>query len=112
MIARRYIYKSYFPLSPRDFVALTTWEESPEQGYWIIATQSLPDDWYPISPSYVRGHVQMSCTLIKRLDAKSTELTMINHSHLSATVPIGIVNRVAVSVPGKFATILKNLLSS
>eukprot|EP01033_Poteriospumella_lacustris_P015891 gene15891-11375_t len=42
-VVRKYMYKAYFPISPRDFVALTTWKTLDDRAT-LIASSSLPDD--------------------------------------------------------------------
>jgi hypothetical protein len=126
IIANRYHYKALFPLSPREFVALSTWTpiysgRSVDEGHGmetadvsregiLVVTVSLPDQFYPLDNVFVRAHVLMSCFFMRTLSENVTEVTMVNHSHLGANVPAYIVNRAAVNIPVQYVKKLKTEL--
>lgn len=108
--ARKYHYKAFFPLSPREFVALTTWTETGDGRQCLIATSSLPDEYFPTEGVYLRAHVLMSSFLLQSVSDDETEVTMINHSHVGATVPMYLVNKAAVSIPTNYVRSLRRVL--
>lgn len=73
----------------------------------IVATVSLPNEFYPSTTSYVRGEVVLTCSLLKKIDDNHTEVTMINHCHLQAYVPIYALNQAAVNIPNHYVAALR-----
>jgi hypothetical protein len=109
-ICRRYCYQSYWPLSPRDVVVCTSWKTLPD-GRILLCTSSLPNDWAPPTPSHVRATVLFSGSLLRAIDEHSTEVTMMNHSHLDTTFPASIVNSAAMAIPVSFVQHYRRFLS-
>lgn len=107
-VVRKYMYKAYFPISPRDFVALTTWKKLDDRAT-LIASSSLPDDMFPPVPGFVRGYVIMSAFYLVSTAENETQVTVINHSNVAANIPAYIVNKAAVSIPIQYAKSLRKL---
>jgi hypothetical protein len=115
IVARRYCYKAVFPLSPRDFVCMTTWTYLAKEKAYLIATVSLPDDYYPVdhkkNGNYVRGRVFISCSLLKAICPNVTEVAMINHTYVAATVPSYLLNQASVTLPIQYVSRLKAIIA-
>lgn len=102
------MYKAYFPISPRDFVALTTWRTLDDRAT-LIASSSLSDDMFPPVAGFVRGYVIMSAFYLVSKAENETQVTVINHSNVAANIPAYIVNKAAVSIPIQYAKSLRKL---
>jgi hypothetical protein len=109
-VARKYFYKAYFPISPRDFVALTAW--IPVDDGILIVSSSLPDSYFPEIKGFVRGYVILSAFYLKVLSEHVTEVTVINHANVMANVPSYILNKAATNIPMQYAKSLRKLCSS
>lgn len=103
------MYKAYFPISPRDFVALTACETLPHGE--LIASSSLSDELFPPVNGFVRAHLIMSAFYLVPQSSTRTTVTMINHSDLAANVPAYLMNKAAVNIPVQYAKSLKKLCS-
>jgi hypothetical protein len=109
MICREYAYKSYWPISPRDFVVLTCWNKL-EDGSTMLTTVSVPNEWCPVSSSHVRAYIIFSGSLLKPLDDNTTEITMMNHSKLESSIPVSLINSTAVGIPISFVNHFRKFL--
>lgn len=109
MVLRKYLYKAYFPISPRDFVAVTSW--MPVENGVLMVTSSISDAYFPPTHGYVRGYIVLSAFYLQVLPNNATEVTVINHANVSATVPSYILNKAASNIPIQYAKSLRKLCS-
>lgn len=101
------MYKAYFPVSPREFYALSTWTTLNDIDATLICSSALPDEFFPPNLSYVRAHVLMSAFLLIPVSKLETDVIMLNHSHVAANVPAYIMNKASVNIPVQYAKSLR-----
>src|SRR3546814_12224711 len=93
-------YKGQCGVQARDFILLTTWCRL-EDGTYLIASRSVPNDVWPADPLYVRGNVLVSGYHIAPLkgNPEETELTLVVHADLVGTLPRQMVEALLNTLP-------------
>ena len=108
---RRICYKTVYPVSARDFVCVSTWRML-RNGCILIAAKWIPDDFFPVKKSHVRGRILVGGYLIDPVRAgdgtlaepAQCEVTVLAHTDLAGSLPAALVNRMTTQVPVKMLT--------
>lgn len=97
---RRVRYKGQWGVQARDFILLTTWCRL-EDGTYLIASRSAPNEVWPTDQNYVRGNVLVSGYHIAPLrgNPEETELTLVAHADLTGTLPRVMVEALLNTTP-------------
>ena len=90
-------------------MVVTCWHKL-DDGCTMLTTVSVPNEWCPPTGTHVRAYITFSGSLMKRLDDKTTEITMMSHSNLETSIPVSIINSTAVGIPISFVTHFRKFL--
>jgi len=87
-----YAASAMFPISPRDFVNLSSWRHDPVKGEWIIINRKTTHKNAPEKPNIVRAETLITGYVITRTPEGDTAATYITQTDPKGWIPTWAIN--------------------